>query len=457
MKKANLILPLLFVASTAFTQQVEILSNGNVGIGILIPQHKLDVVGNTRVSGDVYVESGVIGTTAITVPLTFKANDMTVGFTGSSTRNNVSFGYRALNNSLAGTWNTAMGREALWFNTTGSFNTAFGSGAMMYNRLGNNNTAFGWHALDFNEEGHNNTAIGYYAGVNTETLSNTTAIGHNARVNSSNHVRIGNSSVTSIGGQVAWSNLSDGRAKTNIRTNVPGLDFINRLQPVTYNMNLDVLDELMKIDRTEQNDKMSPEMLEIERAAREFKQSIVQTGFIAQDVEKTAKALGYDFSGVDVDGMGIYGLRYAEFVVPLVKAVQELIEQNERLLEQLNELHTEMQMLRENENAATRNNAVEQPTFNDFATTGKPAELHQNVPNPFSQATQINYYLPENVTTAYLCFYDLQGKQLRQITLMQRGAGSEIISGSQFAPGIYLYALIADGQEVDVKRMILTE
>lgn len=34
---------------------------------------------------------------------------------------------------------------------------------------------------------------------------------------------------------------------------------------------------------------------------------------------------GYDFSGVDKpeDANGLYGLRYAEFVVPLVKAVQK--------------------------------------------------------------------------------------------------------------------------------------
>ncbi len=49
------------------------------------------------------------------------------------------------------------------------------------------------------------------------------------------------------------------------------------------------------------------------------------------------------------------------------------------------------------------------------------------------------------------------GKQLKQITLTQRGEGSTLVSGSQFSPGMYLYALIADGQEVDVKRMILTE
>jgi len=50
-----------------------------------------------------------------------------------------------------------------------------------------------------------------------------------------------------------------------------------------------------------------------------------QTGFIAQDVEQLAKATGYDFSGIDVpmDSRALYGLRYADFVVPLVKAVQE--------------------------------------------------------------------------------------------------------------------------------------
>jgi len=51
----------------------------------------------------------------------------------------------------------------------------------------------------------------------------------------------------------------------------------------------------------------------------------------------------------------------------------------------------------------------------------------------------------------------MTGKQLMQIPLTQRGEGVELIQGSHLAPGIYLYALIADGREVDVKRMILTQ
>ncbi len=42
-------------------------------------------------------------------------------------------------------------------------------------------------------------------------------------------------------------------------------------------------------------------------------------------MEQAAREIGYDFSGVDAPKHehDLYGLRYAEFTVPLVKAVQE--------------------------------------------------------------------------------------------------------------------------------------
>ena len=185
--------------------------------------------------------------------------------------------------------------------------------------------------------GGNNTAVGYWSGVTASNLSNTTAIGSEATVTASNQVRIGNYTVSSTGGVVSWSTASDGRMKKNIRSNVPGLAFINSLQPVTYNLDLDAVDGLIKREKPD-IESLPKEVIEMQRKAREAKEKQVQTGFVAQDVEKSAKAVGYDFSGVDVDEMGIYSLRYAEFVVPLVKAVQELSEQNDKLQEQVNEL-----------------------------------------------------------------------------------------------------------------------
>ena len=251
--------------------------------------------------------------------------------------------------------NTANGYQALMKNTTGCHNTASGRQALYLNIAGNNNTANGFFALYSNKRGHYNTVIGYCADVGDTCLYNATAIGYNAVVDSSYHVRIGNNFVKKIGGYVSWTTYpSDGRAKKNIRSNVPGLNFINRLQPVTYNLNLDVIDELQRSDDPRINhfrDSVSmartPEEKEIEAKARANKENQVYSGFIAQDVEEAARSIGYDFSGVDAvgNGKGIYGIRYAEFVVPLAKAVQELSEQNNAkdaaiasLQEQVNEL-----------------------------------------------------------------------------------------------------------------------
>lgn len=135
---------------------------------------------------------------------------------------------------------------------------------------------------------------------------------------------------------------------------MPGLAFINRLQPVTYNLNLDALDELQQSDDPKINHlrdsirtTLSPKEKEIMTRARTNKEKEVYSGFVAQEVEKAARSVGYNFNGVDApeNGKGTYGLRYAEFVVPLVKAVQELSEQNNKLLETIEKLNARIEKL----------------------------------------------------------------------------------------------------------------
>ena len=60
-----------------------------------------------------------------------------------------------------------------------------------------------------------------------------------------------------------------------------------------------------------------------------------------QDVEKAALELNYDFSGVDKPkdaSAQTYALRYGDFVVPLVKAVQEQQAMIEKLEKEISEL-----------------------------------------------------------------------------------------------------------------------
>jgi hypothetical protein len=155
---------------------------------------------------------------------------------------------------------------------------------------------------------------------------------------------------------------------------------------------------------------------------------------------------------VDVDEAGIYGLRYAEFVVPLVKAVQELREQNDRLQAQVNELTALVLQGKELESGALRSgNAT---GVQDLAGSG--ASLQQNSPNPFSQSTVINYTLPQTGKPAQIVINNTVGTIVRQIPL-QAGTDSITIEGGALSAGVYYYSLYVGNRLVDTKKMILTK
>jgi trimeric autotransporter adhesin len=149
---------------------------------------------------------------------------------------NTAAGYFALYGNISGAQNTSTGSVSLLANGSGSNNVADGYASLVVNSTGNQNVAIGANALSINTTGSNNTGLGYYADVSTNNLNNATAVGANAVVNASNKVRIGSPAVTVVEGPVAYT-ISDGRFKTNIEeADVKGLDFIQRLRPVVYNM-----------------------------------------------------------------------------------------------------------------------------------------------------------------------------------------------------------------------------
>lgn len=50
-----------------------------------------------------------------------------------------------------------------------------------------------------------------------------------------------------------------------------------------------------------------------------------------------------------------------------------------------------------------------------------------------------------------------QGNPVLETTLTEKGNATFSLDGSMLAAGMYIYALVADGQEVDAKRMILAK
>ncbi len=248
---------------------------------------------------------------------------------------NVSVGSYSLGSNTNGNFNTAIGFSSLTSNTNGTNNSAVGNRALYSNTDGVYNTSVGDYSLYSNTNGRFNTAIGYLALYNGTSYTNTTALGNGASPTASNMIHLGNTSVTWIGGQVNWSTYSDKRIKTNIKDDVKGLDFILKLHPVTYHIDKDRQDALLGIEKTPDY----PEKYAINK--------VKQSGFLAQEVEEAAKASGYDFSGISKPkgDTKLYSLSYSQFVVPLVKAVQEQQNIIEKLKEENNNLNKRLKKL----------------------------------------------------------------------------------------------------------------
>lgn len=103
------------------------------------------------------------------------------------------------------------------------------------------------------------------------------------------------------------------------------------------------------------------------------------------------------------------------------------------------------------------NDDLETASANTLGIDVVTPKLYQNAPNPFNSVTTIKYALPEDVDNAMLYVYDLQGTQKLAIEITERGENSVNITASKLPAGMYIYTLIADGKEIDTKRMILTK
>lgn len=378
---------------------------------------------------------------------------------------NTATGYQALTNNVTGYYNTASGYEALYANTRGGMNTANGFNALHNNTIGNYNTASGLNSLYNNTVGLNNTAVGNYAlfnnttgnyntavgngaGPNAGRYTNSTAIGFLTVTTASNQVRIGNSSTTSIGGFQCWTNVSDERVKKDIQEKVPGLEFINQLRPVTYQLDVDVIAAFLK----------TPDDQRV-RSTEAAQAEMLHTGLIAQEVEKAATAIGYNFSGVDKpkNKDDLYGLRYAEFTVPLIKAVQELSKQNEEQKKQLEEQKKIYEALKKElaDLKTLVKNSMASGSVNSIES--EQAILHQNTPNPFNQSTSINFSIPSTAEKAILIIVSDNGRKVKEFDLINNNAATVNINAGDLPAGVYVYTLIVDEKVVDSKKMILKQ
>ena len=285
----------------------------------------------------------------------------------SSADNNIGIGRSVFAALTSGDSNTAINSQALEALTTGSRNTAIGVGSLVTCDGENDNVAIGFDAMNVtNSGGEYNVAVGNYAGDAITSGDKNTCIGHEAGsgiTTGSSNTCIGRSAGDAIttGGTLImigdgtnpsandstyaiclgnnfstpsnnfsfgkasnvvtndfdtdadWSRSSDLRLKRNIQDSTLGLDFINDLRPIKFQWKPS--NEVPKEMTAEYNEENQKNL------------DYISHGFIAQEVKEAIDKHGdTTFGGWHLDKTDNETQRVKKnmFVMPLIKAVQEL-------------------------------------------------------------------------------------------------------------------------------------
>jgi len=284
-------------------------------------------------------------------------------FSSATDTNNSGFGYKAGRAITTGVQNTLIGSGAGLTLTDADQNVAVGTGTLATDTKGNRSVAIGHDALNSQNQtssqdtkntavgfeagkvvttGTSNTLIGGGAGDTIQSGNNNVCIGRDSDVNhdTSNGIAIGisiaatdndfsfgkasNVVTNDFDSDANWSRSSDERLKKNITDQKLGLDFINDLRTVKYNWK-----PSHELDST---DSQLSHLYKEKEADNEMNTTVTMHNFIAQEVKTALDKAGVsDFAGWKEDQYGVQQVSREMFIIPLVKAMQELSAKNDAL------------------------------------------------------------------------------------------------------------------------------
>jgi hypothetical protein len=249
-------------------------------------------------------------------------------------------------------------------------------------------------------------------------LGGKVTIGYGNVLNTGDRVEIlGNFNlVGNFNGTGTQNYVSDVQLKTNMNAYLHGLDVIRQVSPITYNYN-----GLANTDG-------SRTYLGVKA------QDIAQINFLAPyAIDTTQMRLNPN----DQTLTDILTVSPDAIFFTAINAIKELDSTVTALQNQLNNMRVQ---------SSNSGNTQTVDLESDII-------LYQNMPNPFSEETVINFFLPENVTTARMIFYDETGRVIKEEVIENRGNGSVTVNAQNLAAGIYSYSLEVNGKNIQTRKM----
>lgn len=222
--------------------------------------------------------------------------------------------------------------------------------------------------------------------------------------------------------------METARGNSTTQENVPVKDMLTGISTISYYKDIPVKAQAIAEDTA--NVEVGKTDIELQKLSKKH------YGISAEQLEEIFPDLVY----TNTDGTK--SINYMEMIPLLIQAI--------------NELNTKIAEL-ETPGISKRTAPKTNETTGLDDITNDTGSLQQNVPNPFTGTTTIKMNIPASAKAAMLCVYDLNGKQIKQISIPNRGETSLSFSADMMSAGMYLYSLIIDSKLICTKRMVISD
>lgn len=163
-------------------------------------------------------------------------------------------------------------------------------------------------------------------------------------------------------------------------------------------------------------------------------------GLVAQEVKEVFPNIV-----TVIDSEGHMGINYVELIPILIQSAKEQRAKIKELEDKIAKLEA-----KENNHADDNEDDLKSDSPNQYENSS----LDQNSPNPFNKETTISYNITGKFKNAFIGIYDLNGSQIKQISIYESRAQVDI-PANMLRPGTYIYSLIVEGQLIKSKKMVV--
>jgi hypothetical protein len=470
--KTKLILGSLLALGTALTAQNTFPPSGNVGINNLSPAYNLDIEASSPSNGIRIVrKSGTIGAAGLTLDnqttggknwSIFSLGDMDAAGAGNfsifhnvtpssgnhrlfinGTSGNVGIGTTTpdLSRVYANYDITPLGQGVFYYGVKGTIQSVSpipGAGAFQ-----TMTGVAGISSSGYSDEGFATGVYGKASNSRWNIGGDFEATGNGAYDNVGVHATASGNSNPSKN----WAARFDGAAYCTASAWTSDLKLKQNIAPISG-----AAEKLMQLKPCSYNFKTDEDLKDMQLPQEK------QMGLIAQDLQKVFPELIKEMSAqkkfndkgeLTFNTPDFKAVQYIGLIPVLIAGFQE---QHTTIAAQQKQLDEQKQLI-----DALTQKASGTTGINTINTIETGFQMSQNEPNPFTYETVVKYTLPTTISNAFMAVYDLTGKQITTFPINERGSASVVITSEKLSAGIYIYSIVADGNIVDSKRMIVAE